>query len=692
VTQRLSLPISLLALLWVALPALSAPKVAISSPQADATVTVDQAQVTVLYDAGEGRLLDQVELLIDGKVHALAEVNPPTRTGSVTLSWQVSKFVNGLHRLSVRGRDDKGELGDSGLTLLVDRGVQGTGAPVVMIERPKAGEIVSGTTEVKIRAFDPDGIKYVMLLVDDAFACLTNIPPFLYMWNTTRGYANGRHTLRAKAFDLGDNEGVSALVEVLVDNAGGRTELQTPETPASGEPVIGLDPAPAAEKPATEMPEPPAQGSQPAPAAPPAAEPTPAVPEPAATPAAPAALARAEATAAERSLPAARSTVASMPAASTVASTPAAPPAPAAKTVLTTVTASAARPQPAAKPVQVALAPAAPTTPVATRAASPAPGAPKMTTVVPVRPAAVSAGPTLDSVTAMPQAAVGAASLAQPAHPIASRTSLPATSAVGAVEPKPAVVPAAASAISAPRPSAALAAATNSLPAPQGVGAAVPEAARPASAASTLSAPSGPVSRTPEARAPGVQVAMLSVEAPERAIPAAKNTTPVSRPAAPTQHSLATPPSASRTPVGALAVEIAMAPAQVRTTTPAAPAGARGEPGLYLNDTLLHATEVPLISAEGLGLAPFRQVIEGAGGVVGWIPVERVVTARANDVDLRVTIGSRQALAGSRTILMDLPAFIKAGRTVVPVRFFRDALGYEVRYDAMTGAIYIAAR
>lgn len=649
----------------LALPAIAAaPMVAINSPQPDASINTDTHPVAVLFDAGD-RTIDQVQLFVDGKPHSTVAVNPPMAAGSVTLAWQVAKFTNGPHRLSVQVRDSKGEQAEAAANIFVDRGNKTTGAPVVRVEYPQQGGVVTGIANVQMRAFDPDGIKYVMLLVDDMFACLTNMPPYTYAWNTTR-LPNGAHTLQAKAFDSAENEGLSPKVEVVVDNPGGRTEMQEPETavpsPAPADPVLGL-PEPAALAPTSPTPpapvaEPEKAAVEPAPAAPAAAPPEVTAPAPAA-PVQPAIA---------PSVGVGRWT-APGPKPNELALAPTARPEIFGETVFATPPAPLARAAtsagaPPAAPAALAPSQGAPVAPMAARQTAPAPTG---------RPA---------------PAAAKATSPARPA-PAPAKVAMVAPAAM----PKPVTAPVAVTPAPA-RPTAAASAASVATSPAISQGRPLAMAAVPSRPAAAVAAPKPVAASTSAAKvaktpAP-VQVAMAVSAEPRPAAlqPAAsKPVTPVQRTVA-----AAAPATAATSPSVAAMTMVAMAPSQLAIQ--ARPAVTTVRPGatLFLNDQALPSDVQPILTGDGLALAPFRHIIEGAGGTVSWLPAAQVIKAEAGGSDITLTIGSYNALVNDRTILLDVATFLSRGRAIVPVRFFRDALGYEVRYDAATGGVYIAVK
>ena len=90
-----------------------------------------------------------------------------------------------------------------------------------------------------------------------------------------------------------------------------------------------------------------------------------------------------------------------------------------------------------------------------------------------------------------------------------------------------------------------------------------------------------------------------------------------------------------------------------------------------------------------MAIAPFRQIFEHTGGIVRYQPADRQVQAKSPEKDVRIKIGSREALVNSAVVLMDRAAFLDSGRTMVPVKFMTEALDLKAEYDLKTGAIYL---
>ncbi|HUT74355.1 MAG TPA: Ig-like domain-containing protein [Armatimonadota bacterium] len=221
------------------------PSAAIASPAYSSVVVGEQVAVTVLFDAGADAEVTAAELYVDGKLHDTVTMSPAVAAGSCKLTWRCGQFAQGSHTLTARVYDSTGRSHavDAVVALKGEAGQPGAAQLRVEIAAPAEGQEVSGPIQVRVNT-DESRVRYVMLLVDDAFVALTNMPPFTYSLDTTR-YVNGPHALKATAFDLGDRRHDSALVSVIVNNPGGRTEMRG--QPAAALPGVELAAATAAE-------------------------------------------------------------------------------------------------------------------------------------------------------------------------------------------------------------------------------------------------------------------------------------------------------------------------------------------------------------------------------------------------------------------------------------------------------------
>ena len=100
-------------------------------------------------------------------------------------------------------------------------------------------------------------------------------------------------------------------------------------------------------------------------------------------------------------------------------------------------------------------------------------------------------------------------------------------------------------------------------------------------------------------------------------------------------------------------------------------------------------TETPPIIADGRALVPLRAVVEEVSGRLSWDGEAHTARAFAAGRDLAVTIGSDVASVDGAAVKMDLPARLRNGRTMVPLRLLGDVFRLALSYDQ--GVIQIAS-
>lgn len=94
-----------------------------------------------------------------------------------------------------------------------------------------------------------------------------------------------------------------------------------------------------------------------------------------------------------------------------------------------------------------------------------------------------------------------------------------------------------------------------------------------------------------------------------------------------------------------------------------------GEPDVYA-----------YINGAGRTMIPVRFVAERLGATVVWD--NGVVDIRKGDTVIRMPVGSREIIVNGVSKMMDTATIRPShGRTMVPIRFVAEALGYEVQYD-----------
>lgn len=95
---------------------------------------------------------------------------------------------------------------------------------------------------------------------------------------------------------------------------------------------------------------------------------------------------------------------------------------------------------------------------------------------------------------------------------------------------------------------------------------------------------------------------------------------------------------------------------------------------------------------DGRVLIPFRAVGEVIGAEVKWIPETQTVSGTLGETTVKLRIGDKKALVGSREVMLDVPAQVINGRTLVPLRFVGETLGCHVQWDAATYTVKITTK
>jgi len=110
---------------------------------------------------------------------------------------------------------------------------------------------------------------------------------------------------------------------------------------------------------------------------------------------------------------------------------------------------------------------------------------------------------------------------------------------------------------------------------------------------------------------------------------------------------------------------------------------------------IFDGTEVPFDVApqfvKGHLVAPIRHMFEHVGATVYWRPRSKQVEVVVADKTVTVQVGSAKATVDERVVLLDVAAFLRDDRVMVPVRFVGEVLDVTMRYDKETGNIVIVS-
>ncbi len=102
--------------------------------------------------------------------------------------------------------------------------------------------------------------------------------------------------------------------------------------------------------------------------------------------------------------------------------------------------------------------------------------------------------------------------------------------------------------------------------------------------------------------------------------------------------------------------------------------------------------DVPPEIVSGRTFVPIRLVSETFGAEVGWDNATRTVTIKMDSTNVVLKVGSKTATVNGKPYTLEAAPYIKAGRTMVPVRFISEALGLSVQWEPQKKLVYIRAK
>lgn len=94
----------------------------------------------------------------------------------------------------------------------------------------------------------------------------------------------------------------------------------------------------------------------------------------------------------------------------------------------------------------------------------------------------------------------------------------------------------------------------------------------------------------------------------------------------------------------------------------------------------------------GRTMVPVRGILTPLGATFAWDEVSRTVTALLGEAEITLTIDNYTATVNGEVIALDAPARVENGRTMVPLRFFAESLGFRVNWDEESRTIALASR
>ncbi|MDI3317614.1 MAG: copper amine oxidase N-terminal domain-containing protein, partial [Bacillota bacterium] len=91
----------------------------------------------------------------------------------------------------------------------------------------------------------------------------------------------------------------------------------------------------------------------------------------------------------------------------------------------------------------------------------------------------------------------------------------------------------------------------------------------------------------------------------------------------------------------------------------------------------------------GRTLLPIRFVSEAMGFQVGWDQRTRTVSVRGGSTQIQLVVGSTTARVNGRPVQLDVAPVVIGGTTFVPVRFISETLGAHVTWDGRARAVTV---
>lgn len=111
---------------------------------------------------------------------------------------------------------------------------------------------------------------------------------------------------------------------------------------------------------------------------------------------------------------------------------------------------------------------------------------------------------------------------------------------------------------------------------------------------------------------------------------------------------------------------------------------------VFVDDAQIIFDVEPIIE-NGRTLVPMRFIFEALGADVNWISETSTVVAVKDDIEIRITINSTEMYRNGDVVMLDVPAKLTDGRTLVPVRAVSEGLNAIVDWDPDTRRVSITS-
>ncbi len=116
----------------------------------------------------------------------------------------------------------------------------------------------------------------------------------------------------------------------------------------------------------------------------------------------------------------------------------------------------------------------------------------------------------------------------------------------------------------------------------------------------------------------------------------------------------------------------------------------KSAPYVCVNNTIL-GFETPPVTESDRTLVPMRFLFEQLGAEVSWDEATETAAAVKDDTTISFTIDNTTAIVNGAATTMDVPARLVGDKTMVPLRFLSEEMGYTVEWDEETRMATITA-
>lgn len=113
---------------------------------------------------------------------------------------------------------------------------------------------------------------------------------------------------------------------------------------------------------------------------------------------------------------------------------------------------------------------------------------------------------------------------------------------------------------------------------------------------------------------------------------------------------------------------------------------------ITVNGRVIQSDVSPYVDENSRTMVPIRFVGEELGATVGWDKTEQKVTLTRTGISIVLWVGQKNAQVNGKPFTMDTVPVMKAGRTMVPIRFITEAFGGSITWhkEIQTVAILTA--